>query len=141
MGAPPSRRLDALHWCLTQSGVFVYRVDGAGGLTIVAGSPFAMGNGPASLWALPAGNFAYVANQGENDISLMKIDNSTGSLTEITPRTPTGINPSSFAMDSGGSFLYVANDLPNLASISVFSAQFFNGGSDPGYQFAVPRPS
>lgn len=130
-GGTPVSSSGRLALVSSQSGVFVYRVDGSGGLTVVAGSPFAMGNGPASLWALPAANFAYVANQGENDISLMKINNSTGSLTEITPRTPTGINPSSLAMDSGGSFLYVANDLPNLASISVFSVSSSTGTLTP----------
>jgi DNA-binding beta-propeller fold protein YncE len=78
-----------------QNGVSVYRVSGSGSLTVAAGSAFAAGASPSSIWVHPSGNFAYVINQQEDDISLLKIDSSTGSLTEVKPRTPTGVNPSS----------------------------------------------
>ena len=130
-GGTPVSSSGTLALVPTQAGVFVYRVSGAGELTSVAGSPFALGVSTASVWAAPSGKFAYVANQGENDISLVQIDNSTGSLKEILPRTSTGINPTSLTMDSAGSFLYVASDLPSGATISSFSVSSSSGALAP----------
>jgi len=110
--------------------LIAYREDpNTGILTLLAGSPYPVGDGAHSAVLHPSGKFLYVANPGqlENDISLFSIA-SDGSLTEVTPRTPIGINasqPEFLAMDPGGSYLYVANTLSN--NISVFSVDSNTG--------------
>src|SRR5712692_2887121 len=92
------------------NGVAGYRVNNhSGHLTGIFGSPFSTGTSPTSIWVHPSNKFLYVANQG-GDISLLKIDSRTGALTEVMPRTPAGITPVALAMDSGGNFLFVANE-------------------------------
>jgi 6-phosphogluconolactonase (cycloisomerase 2 family) len=104
--------------------IFAYREDpNTGILTLLSGSPYPAGDGATSAVLHPSGKFLYAANPGqtEYDISLFAIA-SDGVLTEITPRTPVGVNasqPSFLAMDPGGSYLYVANTKSN--NISVFS--------------------
>src|SRR5947209_7133201 len=100
--------------------VFTYRINNKSGnaLTVV-GSPFGAGISPFGIVVLPSNNFAYVANQGENTISLFKVDSASGSLTEVLPRTPAGVSPGPMVTDSSGSFLFVANQGSN--DISVFS--------------------
>ena len=110
--------------------IFAYREDpNTGILTLLAGSPYPAGDGATSAVLHPSGKFLYAANPGqlENDISLFTIA-SNGVLTEVTPRTPIGINasqPEYLAMDPAGSYLYVANTLTN--NISVFSIDSSNG--------------
>jgi 6-phosphogluconolactonase len=110
--------------------VKAYREDpNSGVLTEIQGSPYPVGDGAYSAVLHPSGKFLYVANPGqlENDISLFTIA-SNGALTEVTPRTPVGINasqPAFLAMDPGGSYLYVANTLS--FNISVFSIDSSNG--------------
>ena len=102
---PPSRAADQ---------VKAYREDpNSGVLTEIQGSPYPVGDGAHSAVLHPSGKFLYVANPGqhENDISLFTIA-IDGALTEVTPRTPVGVNgsqPEYLAMDPGGSYLYVAN--------------------------------
>ncbi len=104
--------------------VKAYREDpNSGVLTEIQGSPYPVGDGATSAVLHPSGKFLYVANPGqlENDISLFTIA-SDGALTEVTPRTPVGINasqPKYLAMDPAGSYFYVANTGSN--NISVFS--------------------
>jgi len=107
-----------------------YREDpNSGVLTQIAGSPYPAGDGAHSAALHPSGDFLYVANPGqnENDISLFSIA-SNGALTEVTPRTPIGINasqPELLAMDPAGSYLYVMNTQSN--NISVFSIDSSTG--------------
>src|SRR5438270_10349258 len=104
--------------------VQVYREDpNSGVLTALPGSPFAAGPAAQSLVVHPSKKFLYVANAGENDISLFTIS-STNALTEVTPRPAAGITPVLLVMDTAGAFLYVANAGSN--NISVFS---FNSNS------------
>lgn len=99
------------------------RIDSfTGATTTVVGGPFLAGTSPTSIVLAPSGNFAYVANQGGNDLSLLKIDHSTGVLTEVMPRTPAGVTPVYLLMDSSGQYLYVANQSSNtISSYSVNS--------------------
>lgn len=98
--------------------IIAYREDpNSGVLTAVAGSPFPTGTSPQSVVLHPSKNFLYVANSGDNDLSLFTI--AAGALTEVTPRTVTGTTPSLLAVDSAGSFLYVGN--AGSHDISVFS--------------------
>src|SRR3954471_9653538 len=66
------------------NAIGAYRIkSGSGDLTQVLGSPFTGGTSPVSIAVHPSGNFIYSANQGGNDISLFKIDHSTGELIEV----------------------------------------------------------
>src|SRR4029077_18268053 len=88
--------------------IIAYREDpNSGVLTAVAGSPYPTGTSPQSVVLHPSKNFLYVANSGDNDLSLFTI--AAGALTEVAPRTVTGTTPSLLAVDSAGSFLYVGN--------------------------------
>lgn len=98
--------------------VIAYREDpNSGVLTAVSGSPFPTGSAPQSMVVHPSKTFLYVANSGDNDLSLYTI--ASGGLTEVTPRTPTGTTPSLLALDAAGNFLYVGNS--GSHDISVFS--------------------
>jgi 6-phosphogluconolactonase len=92
--------------------------------TTIVGSPYPTGNSPSSVLVHPSNRFVYVSNQSENDISLLAIDRSLGSLKEVLPRTPAGLSPASLTMDKGGNFLFAANQVSS--SISVYS---INSGS------------
>jgi 6-phosphogluconolactonase len=112
------------------SELAVYREDPySGELTALSGTPYTVGDGAVSVVLHPSGKFLYVANpgQGEDDISLFDIA-SNGTLTEVPPRTPIGVNasqPELLVMDPAGGFLYVANALSN--NISVFSIDSSTG--------------
>ena len=98
--------------------VFAYREDpNSGVLSSVAGSPFPTGTAPQALVIHPSNKFLYVANSGDNDLSLFTI--ASGGLTEVTPRAATGVTPSILALDQAGKFLYVGN--AGSHDISVFS--------------------
>src|SRR5262249_36976426 len=109
-----------LAYVTRSSGINAYRVDShSGSVTSIFSSPFVVGNSPYGIAIDPSNQFAYVANQGEGTISLLKIDVTSGTLKEITPRTQAGTSPGPVLMDPGGKFLFVANQGSN--DISVFS--------------------
>lgn len=104
--------------------ILTYREDpNAGVLTALVGSPFTAGPAVQSIVLHPSGKFLYAANSAESDVSLFTV--SAGALTEVTPRTPTGTSPMLLAMDSTGSFLYVASTFSQ--SISTFSINATTG--------------
>src|SRR5215471_9382767 len=103
-----------------------YKVDGGGRLSNIAGSPYSGGPSPEGISIHPSKKFLYTANSGGANVSLFKIDSSSGALSEETSsRTTAGTNPSALAMDSKGKFLYVANKGSN--NISVFSINSTSG--------------
>jgi 6-phosphogluconolactonase len=106
------------------NGIAAFRVNSHTGLmTRVIGSPFAVGASPVSIVVHPSEKFVYVANQGENNISLFTIDNETAELHEVNPRTPTGFSPVALAMDSGGTLLFAANAITdNVSAYSIKSS-------------------
>ncbi|WP_081858080.1 beta-propeller fold lactonase family protein [Thiomonas sp. FB-Cd] len=77
--------------------VLAYSIDPpTGGLTEIAGSPFAAGNTPGAIALNPAGTFAYVVNMGDNTLSAYSINPTTGALTPVPGSPfPTGASPSS----------------------------------------------
>lgn len=98
--------------------ITAYREDpNSGVLTGVVGSPFPTGSAPQAVVIHPSNKFLYVANSGDNDLSLFTI--AGGGLTEVTPRTSAGTTPTLLAMDPAGKFLYVANS--GSHDIYVFS--------------------
>jgi 6-phosphogluconolactonase (cycloisomerase 2 family) len=64
----------------------------------------------------PTGKFAYVTNSGDNNISMYKIDSSTGLLLSIG-LVAAGTSPWSIAVDPSGKFVYVSNFQSNDVSI------------------------
>ena len=105
------------------SGIAVYTVSNlTGKFSQLLGSPYPTGISPTQVVMHPSGKYAYLANGGENDISLFKVA-SSGALTEVTPRTSAGIKPSALAINSSGSLLFVANaDSNTINSYSVDAA-------------------
>jgi 6-phosphogluconolactonase len=121
------------------SQLAVFREDPFSGvLTQLSQSPYPVGSGAQSVVIHPSGKFLYVANsgQGENDVSLFDIG-SDGTVSEVSPRTSVGTLPFLLAMDSAGSYLYVANALSN--NISVFSIDASQGTLSPvtGSPFSI----
>jgi 6-phosphogluconolactonase (cycloisomerase 2 family) len=102
--------------------IVAYREDpNSGVLTAVAGSPFPTGSGPQAVALHPAKTFLYVANSGDNDLSLFTI--ASGGLTEVTPRTAAGTTPSILAIDAAGTFLYVGNSGSHDLSVFAISSK------------------
>lgn len=109
---------------LNSSQIWGYRANfNNGQLSNINGSPFASDNGSGSIVIDPAHNFAYVSgvnsSTGLGEVQRFSID-SNGSFVPVTPPTSV-VNSqiSAMTMDSGGKFLFVANQLAN--SVSVFS--------------------
>lgn len=107
--------------------------------TSIVGSPYPAGTSPASVVVHPSGRFAYVANQGDDNIELFKIDGTIGSLLEVPPRASTAHGPGSLIMDTAGSFLFALNQVSG--SISTFSINSSTGSLSPvsGSPFPVFR--
>ncbi|HKS73126.1 MAG TPA: beta-propeller fold lactonase family protein [Terriglobales bacterium] len=94
----------------TTNRLLAYRIRSNNGqLTQPFGGSFLTGDSPSSVAIHPNNRWVYVANAGENDISLFDVDSSSGALKEVLPRNPTALRPSSLAIDPGGAFLYVVN--------------------------------
>ena len=111
------------------SGVMAFHVnDSTGSFSQILGSPYPTGISPTTVLVHPSGKFAYIANAGEADISLFKIE-SSGALTEVTPRTPTGKNPASMVMDAAGSLLFAANTGSN--TVTAYSIDSGSGTLTP----------
>lgn len=109
-----------LAFVATGNGIFAFRIDNnSGNATSVFSAPFVVGNSPSAIVVTPSNQFAYVTNQVDNTISLLKVDATGGTLTEVQPRTKTGISPGAMIMDSTGSFLFVADQGTN--DVEVFS--------------------
>jgi 6-phosphogluconolactonase len=107
------------------SSVSAYRVNSkTGTFSQILGSPYPTGISPSDIVVHPSGKFAYVANAGDNTIALYKID-STGALTQVTPATNTGRQPSALAMDPGGTLLFSINNFTN--DISAFTIDAKSG--------------
>jgi DNA-binding beta-propeller fold protein YncE len=80
------------------------------------------GSGTA-LWG-QAGGFAYVVNNGSNDVSAYTIDGTTGALIPVDGSPfPAGFQARSVAVDPTGQFAYVANFLgePLPGSVSAYT--------------------
>jgi 6-phosphogluconolactonase (cycloisomerase 2 family) len=76
----------------------------------VTGSPFLAGLGPGPLLVDPLANFLYVLDQQSNAISAYKISTTTGGLSPLsTPTVATNSFPTSMAIRSDDSWMFVAN--------------------------------
>jgi len=110
-----------LLYVTTGQGIYAYRIDNSSGAsTALPSAPFVIGNAPAGIALSPSGQLAFVANEDDNTISLLKIDPVSGNLSEVLPRTPSGgFSPNQMAIDPAGSTLFVANQLSN--NVTAFS--------------------
>ena len=118
-----------LAYVATSSGIFAYRISDTGVPTTVFSAPFVLGRSPSSIVIAPSG-LRYVADSLDNTISRVKIDTSSGALSEVLPRTTiAGSAPSSMVTDSSGGFLYVANQGSN-------DVESYSVGSDGSLTFA-----
>jgi DNA-binding beta-propeller fold protein YncE len=77
--------------------IYAYAINAlTGALTPAAGSPFAAGNGPASMTVTANGEFAYVVNYNDNTVSAYGITAATGALTPVAGSPfATGAGPAS----------------------------------------------
>src|SRR5581483_4545515 len=80
---------------------------------------------PTAILLTPSGDAAFVANRQTNDIARFSV-NSDATVSAVTPNQPASSNapglavaPVSMATDSGGKFLFVANQTSD--TISIFS--------------------
>jgi 6-phosphogluconolactonase len=83
----------------------------SGGLTAIAGSPYATESGPVSVTVDPSGQFVYVANNNSNNVSAYAINAESGTLTSVNGSPfPSGQGPASVTIDPSGQFAYVGNE-------------------------------
>jgi 6-phosphogluconolactonase len=122
--------------------IAVFREDpNSGTLTKLLNSPFDTGLAPEAILLHPSGKYLYVANSGEDDISLFSIAPSTGIITEVS-RTPLGtsaLTPVLMAMDATNGYLYVAN--ATSGSLSVLSFASDGTLSTPATTFLGVKPT
>jgi 6-phosphogluconolactonase (cycloisomerase 2 family) len=101
--------------------VFVFTLNGAGGLKAVSKSPFVTGTSPSAVAVHPSGKFVYVANSADATVWVYTVD-TTGGLTQ-TSQTTVGLNPSALIIDAGGNLLFVANEgSDSVAGYSIDSS-------------------
>jgi 6-phosphogluconolactonase (cycloisomerase 2 family) len=124
-----------LAYVTTSGGINAYRIDSiSGSASSIFTAPFIVGNSPFGIVVPPSKQFAFVANQSDNTISILKIDSISGALKEMLPRTNVAAqSPGPMIMDPGGNFLFVANQGSN--DVSVFSV------SSSGALSPVTQPS
>lgn len=84
-----------------------------GGLTPIAGSPFAAGANPAGVTANPAGTFLYAPNFEGQSISVFRIE-ASGALTSVGAsstnfQSTNGMAPAAVAITPNGRYAYSAN--------------------------------
>lgn len=90
-------------------------------LTTLPDSPYALsGTGARDIAITPSGNLVFVANNTSNNVSVLSLNSTTGTLTPVTGSPVTvGTGPVAIAVDPSGKFVFVANQTSN--NLSVFS--------------------
>jgi 6-phosphogluconolactonase (cycloisomerase 2 family) len=102
--------------------VSTYTVGASGALTRV-GAAAAVASNPSGVAVEPSGRFAYVANQGSNDVSMHAVDATTGALSWMGSVVADD-SPSALAVDPSGRFVYVANGYasnPGSGSLTAYA--------------------
>ncbi len=120
-----NNRVNAYTICngyLTQSTKCPLVPDGS--LQAVLGSPFELSgsvNGAGPLVVDPYGNFVYVLGTLSNNVSVLKITSTTGSLLNANPATvATGQLPTSIAIRADDSWMFITN-LNSPSSVSQYA--------------------
>lgn len=123
-------------------GVWGYHADfNIGSLTLIGGSPFQTQQAPTAIVINPVHTFAFVSNANSDSINGYAFD-LNGSMI-ANGSQPTGPTPVALTIDSGGKFLFVANQgtpEPKFAPgyLSVFSIS--SSGTLTPVQTKVPLP-
>jgi 6-phosphogluconolactonase (cycloisomerase 2 family) len=86
-----------------------YSINSAGALTSV--NLAATGSAPFAVAFDPSGRFAYVANKGSANVSLLSVNPTTGALARIANETPGGTAGRDITVDPTGRFVYTADDV------------------------------
>jgi 6-phosphogluconolactonase (cycloisomerase 2 family) len=122
---PSGRFAYTTHEILLESAtqnVSTYTIGASGALTRV-GAAAAVASNPSAIAVEPSGRFAYVANQGANDVSVHAVDATTGALTALGS-VAADDTPSALAVDPSGRFVYVANAYlsnPGSGSLTAYA--------------------
>ncbi|MGA3843742.1 lactonase family protein [Ralstonia nicotianae] len=103
--------------------VQAFALDPATGAATGVGRPAAVGHGPVSLVADPAGTTLYVVNASDNTVTTLAIHPDTGAVSVSAPAVRTGASPLSIARAPAGPFAYTANAGDNTLSIFKMSAK------------------
>ena len=137
-GGPTSREFGYVANGMSPGRVSEFTIDpSTGAWTQIPGSPFVEGaSEPNSIAAAPSGKFLYVLNRGDEDVSVLRIDSATGSLTTVDAAVRVPINPINLAMHPSGNFLYATNDL-QPGTVSALRIDGANGtvSAVPGSPF------
>ena len=89
-------------------GAWAFRVAASGALVQVEGSPFGPGGYPRDIAIDPSGQYAFVPGFLNNRLYTLRIDTTSGALTQIA-ETFAGDSPSGVAVDPSGKFAFVAS--------------------------------
>jgi YVTN family beta-propeller protein len=90
--------------------VHQYALDATtGDLTAIGAGTVTSGTSPLGIAVDPSGKYAYVANNGSNNVSMYSIDATTGALTS-RGTIATGTGPREVVVDPTGRFAYVVNN-------------------------------
>ena len=120
---------DISAYTITSTGVLT-PISCTGTCSATIPANFAAGSFPTSVTVDPTGKFAYVANNGSDDVSAYTIT-STGALTQIPCGGVAGCNGNNFlagtgsysvTVDPSGQFAYVANFVDNTVSQYTIAA-------------------
>lgn len=142
----------------TPAGTYVYATDEGAGtilgfqqsnglLSPLSSSPYPSGNAPVAIVLDATGNFAYVANSLDSNVTAYTINN--GSLTRVAAYT-TGTQPVAIGIDpSRNQYMYTANFLGgtvsgfqiNPADGTLLISQFspFKSNAQPTAVAAIPH--
>lgn len=94
------------------TNLYVYSISQTAGTLTQVGSAVAVGIQPYNVTVDPWGRYVYVVNTYSSpaSISVLKIDQSTGTVATVETKTGSSLNyPTAAAVDPSGSYLYVTN--------------------------------
>lgn len=122
--------------------VYAYTINASTGTLTGAGSAVPAGMNSNSVSVDPTGHYVFVTNSGSNDVSVFRMNTSTGALTQINcppssvipdpcnnSNYTAGAKPQSVTIDPTGRFAYVAN--LTSADVSAYLINSSNGTLQP----------
>ena len=96
----------------------IFSYDSAtGALTETEGSPVAIGSEPIQLAITPDGKFLYVTDQGDSQVHIFGVDNTTGDLTYSESVDVSDIH--SVAMHPTGNFIYLGTESDEIWAYAI----------------------
>jgi len=128
---PTGRFIYTANW--GSKDVSIFTVDANTGSLTQVGLPLTVSSTPFNLTADQTGSHLYMTNflsaAGVNSVSVLHIDQATGTLTDGGANVAAGAHPIAMTMDSTGQFAYVANNLNGAGgnSVSAFAVDATSG--------------